>query len=160
MPKIELNEPFPEAEDEIDKNSTLLIKNSLGAGMLGGLGLGGGILLVPLYRSLNTTPVQASSTGAFTVFLTSGLNVIQVLSFGALNVSQFLFFFGINCFGSFCISYLLSIWLRKINRTSFVEFLLLFFVTLSSIFLPYSLFAKVQQAGGDWSIILGFGSIC
>ena len=98
----------------------LIIKNSLGAGMLGGLGLGGGILLVPLYRSLDTSPVEASATGAFTVFLTSGLNVLQVLSLGILNVKEFIFYFSINCFGSFCISYLLNIWLRKINRTSFV----------------------------------------
>ena len=76
-----------EKVDVVEKNKTLIVKNSLGAGMLGGLGLGGGILLVPLYRSLDTTSVEASSTGAFTVFLTSGLNVIQVLSLGALNLS-------------------------------------------------------------------------
>ena len=96
------------------------MKNSLGAGMLSGLGLGGGIFLVPLYRQLNSTPVQASSTGAFTVFITAGLNVIQALFLGIISISQFLFLFSLTFFGGYLISFLISRWLRRINRTSIV----------------------------------------
>ena len=88
--------------------------------MLSGFGMGGGILLIPMFRLLDLSPVQASSSGAFTVFIAAIINVLQGLFLGILRPAQFLFFFSLACFGSFCISYLVGSYLRRINRTSIV----------------------------------------
>ena len=69
-----------------DDNDGKLITNSAFAGVLSGLGLGGGIILVPLYNELGLSPVHASSTSGFTVFVASGINVIQALFIGAMGL--------------------------------------------------------------------------
>jgi uncharacterized membrane protein YfcA len=160
-PEITLGEElFEREEEEVEKHEKELIKYSIGAGIFSGLGLGGGIFLVPMYRHLGLTSFQATSTCAFTVFITSGINAIQALFLGVLSFKQFFFFFGINSIGSFFISVLISTWLRRINRTSIVELMLGALLTLSTIYLPYSLWLKKERSGGDWSVILGFGSLC
>jgi len=72
--------------ENIESHERMLITNSIGAGLISGLGLGGGILIVPLYRELGLTTVQAASTSAFTVFVTSGINTIQAVFLGVLNL--------------------------------------------------------------------------
>ena len=137
-----------------------MLVNSLGAGVVGGLGLGGGVLLVPLYRSLGLSAVQASSTSAFTVFIISGINVIQALFLGQLGFVQFLIFFVTNLVGSYFISSCLSKKLKDINRTSLVELMLFILTIVMSICLAGSLWLKVELAGGNTSLILGFGTVC
>ena len=144
----------------LEQNTSLLVKNSIGAGIFSGLGLGGGVFLIPMFRMLKLNAVQASSTGCFSVFIAAILNVIQALLLGVLSPFQFFFFFGVTCFGSFCISYIVGTYLRKIHRTSIIELLLFLLLLMSALYLPYSLWLKVQQNNGDWSIILSFGSLC
>jgi uncharacterized membrane protein YfcA len=137
-----------------------MIRNSIGAGMLSGLGLGGGVLMIPLYREMKLTAVQASSTGAFNVFVTGIINILQALFLGVLSPSEFFFYFTVSAIGSFCISFLISTYLRKIHRTSIVELLLFLLTIVIVVYLPYTLFAKVASMDWHWSVILGFGSLC
>ena len=58
------------------------------------------------------------------------------------------------------VSKVVSAWLRRLNRTSIVELMLFILIGLSSTYLPYSLWDKVNSSGGDWSLILSFGSLC
>ena len=134
--------------------------NSIGAGLLSGFGMGGGIFLIPMFRLLELSPVQSSSSGAFIVFIAAIINVLQGLFLGILKPSQFLLFFSVSCFGSLCISYIVGSYLRKIHRTSLVELLLVLLLLGSSIYLPISLIIKVMNSGWNWSMILTFGSVC
>jgi uncharacterized membrane protein YfcA len=54
------------------------------AGLFSGLGLGGGIFLVPMYKSLGCNPIQAAATCAFSIFITSLLNCIQGILLGII----------------------------------------------------------------------------
>lgn len=98
----------------------MLIKSSIGAGIFSGFGLGGGVFLIPMFRMLGLNAVQASSTGAFAVFIAAVLNVIQAILLGILSISQFIFFFLVTSFGSYCFSRIVGTYLRKIHRTSIV----------------------------------------
>ena len=126
-----------------------MIKGSVGAGIFSGLGLGGGIFLVPMFRILNLNSFQATSTAACVVFIASGMNVIQALVMGILTIRDFLFLFTITCGGSYVLSKVISAWLRRTNRTSLVELMLFVLISLSSAYMPYSLWDKVQSSGGD-----------
>lgn len=130
------------------------------AGIFSGLGLGGGIFLVPLYRHLKLSPIQATSTCVFSVFITSAINVVQAIFLGALSFKQFFFLFGTTGIGSLLISIFVSSWLRKINRTSMVELLLFILLVMANCILPYSLWLKYENSGRNLSIIFGFGSLC
>lgn len=159
-PSITLAEELFEKEDLIAHHENMLLRDSLGAGIFSGLGLGGGIFLVPLYRQLKLTPLQASSTCVFTVFVTSTMNVIQALFIGVLSFTKFLFFFSVTAISSLLISIFVSNWLRKANRTSYVELLLFILLVLANFLLPFSLWFKYEEAGRDLSVIFGFGSLC
>lgn len=90
------------------------------AGLFSGMGLGGGIFLVPMYKSLNCNSIQAAATCSFTIFSSSLLNVIQGSLLGIIGIDDFLFLFTISILGSFVFSTFISKYLQKINRVSFV----------------------------------------
>ena len=113
-----------------------------------------------MFRMLGLNAVQASSTGAFAVFIAAVLNVIQAILLGILSISQFLFFFSVTCIGSFGISFVVGTYLRKIHRTSIVELLLFLLLLASALYLPVSLVLKVKNFEWDWSLILSFGTLC
>lgn len=115
---------------------------------------------MPLYRQLKLTPIQASSTCVFTVFVTAGINVIQALLLGVLSLSQFFFFFSITALSSLMLSLVISSYLRKANRASYVELLLLILLMAANFLLPYSLWLKYVDSGRKLSVIFGFGSLC
>jgi hypothetical protein len=54
-----------------------IAKKGLFTGIFTGLGMGGGMFLIPLYRKLNCNAIQAAATCSFTVLMSSILNVIQ-----------------------------------------------------------------------------------
>ena len=159
-PSITLGEQLFEKDDTIEKNEGVIVRNSVGAGIFSGLGMGGGIFMIPMFRIVGLSPVQASASGAFAVFIAAFLNVLQALFLGILTPRDFCFFFSITCFGSFCISYVVGSYLRKIHRTSLVELLLFLLLSASSIYLPLSLVFRVMNHDWNWSIITSFGSIC
>lgn len=55
------------------------------AGIFSGFGLGGGIFLVPLYRSLKLNPLQATATCTFSIFITATINCLQAIFIGVLS---------------------------------------------------------------------------
>ena len=159
-PAITLGEQLFERDDTIEKNEGVIVRNSIGAGIFSGLGMGGGIFMIPMFRMVGLSPVQSSASGGFAIFIAAFLNVLQALFLGILTPIDFCFFFSITCFGSFGISYVVGSYLRKIHRTSLVELLLFLLLSASSIYLPLSLVFRVMSNDWNWSIVLSFGSIC
>ena len=88
--------------------------------------------------------MEASSTGAFNVFVTGIINIVQALSLGILSFGQFFFYFTVSAFGSFVISWGLGVWLRKKHRLSLIELTLAILILLICLTVPYSLWSKVQ----------------
>ena len=142
------------------ENKGLVTISGLVAGVVGGLGIGAGVLLVPLFRKLGLSQTQASSTSAFTVFIVSGVNVVQAFFYGQLGMIQFLVFFGVSFLGSLLISVFLNQRLIKTHRASMLEMTLFILTGVVSLALAFSLWYKVQVEGGKTSFIFGFGSVC
>lgn len=61
---------------------------------------------------------------------------------GILSIQKFVFFFGVSAFGSYFLSVLISNILRKANRLSCVEILLLLLLLAANINLPIGLWMK------------------
>jgi uncharacterized membrane protein YfcA len=130
------------------------------AGLFSGMGLGGGIFLIPMYKSLGCNGIQAAATCAFTVFSSSLLNVIQGSMLGLIGLSDFLTLFTISILGSFVCSTYISKYLQRINRVSLVEGALLVLVLVAIINLPFSLYLKYARSGYNNNLLFGFGSFC
>ena len=155
-----LGEELFERRDLISENQELFFRNSIGAGIFSGFGLGGGIFLVPLFRTLGLNPLQSTATCTFTICLTATMNVTQAIFLGVLTPSDFIFYFIISFTGSFFLSVIISGILRRAHRLSYVELLLFILLLLANVALPFSLWMKWERGGRDWDIILGFGRPC
>jgi uncharacterized membrane protein YfcA len=129
-------------------------------GIFSGMGLGGGLFLIPMYKALGCNPIQAAATCSFTILSGSLLNVIQGILLGIIGFEDFTILFSIAIFGSFICSTYISKYLQRINRVSIVEGILLFLVVIALINLPFSLYIKYVRSGRDPHIIFGFGSLC
>ncbi len=130
------------------------------AGLFSGMGLGGGIFLIPMYKSLNCNPLQAAATCSFTIFSSSLLNVIQGSLLGMIGFEDFFTLFTISIFGSFLFSTFIPKYLQKINRVSLVELVLFLLICLALVNLPFSLYLKYVRSGYNVHLLFGFGSLC
>lgn len=61
--------------------------SSFGAGLMSSFGLGGGIVLVPMYRTIGATSLAGAGSVSFGVFLTALINTIQGVSIGVIQTS-------------------------------------------------------------------------
>jgi hypothetical protein len=138
----------------------MVMKYGFIAGVFSGFGLGGGLYLVPLFRSLKLSSLQATSTCTFTIFVVSSINCLQAILLGVLSLPSFLFFFSVSASGSYFLSVWISYLLRKIHRLSYVDLLLFFMLSWAILAMPYSLWAKYVEGGRNLKVISGFGSLC
>jgi uncharacterized membrane protein YfcA len=130
------------------------------AGVFSGFGLGGGLFLVPMFRTLGCQPLEATASTSFTIVVTATINCIQGIVLGVIKIEDFVYFLLVAGGGSYIISVLVSGYLRKIHRFSYVEYLLYILLVLAVINIPISLFAKLVSSGWNWSLILSFGDSC
>ena len=130
------------------------------AGIFSGFGLGGGLFLVPVYRHLKLNPMQATATCTFTIFVTATINCLQAILIGVMSFKQFFFYFIVGSIGSYSLSVVISRILRRANRLSYVEMLLIILLVAAIINLPFSLWLKYVKANYDLSVVFGFGTPC
>jgi uncharacterized membrane protein YfcA len=90
------------------------------AGLFSGLGLGGGMFLIPMYKSLGCNAIQAAATCSFTIFLSALLNVIQGVLLGLIGFEDFSVLFTVAILGSFTCCSIIPKYLQRINRVSLV----------------------------------------
>jgi len=76
--------------------------------------------LVPMYRGLGCNPLQATASTTFSIVITAIINCIQGILIGVIKFSDFSYFLIISGGGSYLISIILSNYLRKKNRLSYV----------------------------------------
>ena len=97
-----------------------IIYYSITAGIFSGFGLGGGLFLVPMYRCLGCSPLQATASTSFSIVITSFINCVQGVLLGVITPGDFIYFMIVAGGGSYLISLYLSDYLRKRNRLSYV----------------------------------------
>jgi uncharacterized membrane protein YfcA len=62
-----------------------IIRGSVLGGLYSGFGLGGGLFLVPMYKSLGLNPLQATASTSFNILITASINTIQAILIGAIH---------------------------------------------------------------------------
>lgn len=144
----------------IDSNFNEIIYNGIKSGIFSGFGLGGGLFLVPLFRGFGCNPLEATATTTFIIVVTSGINCVQGFLLGVIRVEDFFYFLITTGVGSYIIAVAVSGYLRKINRLSYVEYLLYIILILAVINLPVSLLLKYINSGYQASLIFSFGNLC
>ncbi len=85
-----------------------IISNSALGGLYSGFGLGGGLFLVPMYKSLGLDPLQATASTSFNILVTATINTIQAIFIGAIHLDELIYFVVLTALGSFFISKLIS----------------------------------------------------
>ncbi|MEO0835767.1 MAG: sulfite exporter TauE/SafE family protein, partial [Cyanobacteria bacterium J06642_3] len=82
----------PIANHFLFDNYFILILLGFGAGLLAGvLGLGGGVVLVPMIKALGYSPVQAVATSSLAIILTSASGSWQNWRMGNLDLRKVIF---------------------------------------------------------------------
>ncbi|MFX1538914.1 MAG: sulfite exporter TauE/SafE family protein [Promethearchaeota archaeon] len=121
------------AKSEISRYQWLLgISGSFIAGMLSGsIGIGGGILKVPVMVELGLAPSIAFGTGSLMVLFTSLSSVLQFLYLGRLPITYAILFFTIGFISSLIGVYLV----RYIKKPYQLQFLFSIVLVLATILL-------------------------
>ena len=119
-PNYTLGEELFEKVDHYENNKSLIIKGSLAGGIMSGFGIGGGTVLVPLFRELKMTALESSNTCTFIIFINSFLNCCQAIFIGVLSFSTFIYFCIISGLGGYFLSILVTKVLKKLHRLSYV----------------------------------------
>jgi uncharacterized membrane protein YfcA len=97
-----------------------IISLSIRGGLYSGFGLGGGLYLVPMYKSLGLNPLQATASTSFNILITAFINTLQAIFIGAIHFDELVYFISVTALGSFFLSNLISRQLQKRNRLSIV----------------------------------------
>lgn len=87
---------------------------------MSGFGIGGGSVIVPLFRELKMSALEASTTCTFLIFINSFLNCCQAIFLGVLSFKIFIYFFTISSLGGYFVSILVRKTLKKLHRLSYV----------------------------------------
>lgn len=127
---------------------------------MSGFGLGGGVILVPMYRNIGCSSLSGAGSVCFGVFLTALINTIQGISIGVIQPIELLVFSGVLSLSAYLLSQRISKYLKKANRMSYITGLFIVFLTFGTINIPISVYQKYQQSGYSIDILLGFGSPC
>ena len=139
----------------------MIKKSSFGAaiaGLIGGLlGLGGGVILTPLWLKMGFPNQRTSATATFTVVFTSFSSFFSNLLGGSYTASEIVFW-GVSAFiSSFLISRFLKFLVRKLNRESVLIAVLLFIITLAAIMLPVQSIFRIIDVPAR---LYTFGDFC
>ena len=130
------------------------------AGILSGFGLGGGIVLVPMLRSLKVDSLEATASCSFIIFITSFVNCTQGIFIGVIRPSEFFFYLIVLSVCGYFMSKLIATTLRRNNRLSLAQGTFFVISLIAMVNIPISLYQQYAGSDYDSEVVLGFGSIC
>lgn len=162
--KYRLNIGFPYDHNDIIWNTNLIIKYPIYgffSGILAGLvGIGGGLVLGPLFIGLGINPIISTVTSNFLVIFTSSSTTLQFILSGMLN-----FTYGGICtifsilgslIGTLTIHYILLVF----KRQSIFVFILAFVLISSTILLPLNSITQIFDKIHNFEELITFNSFC
>ncbi len=142
-------------------DSNMILQSSKGAaiaGFIGGLlGLGGGVILTPLWLKMGFPNMRTSATSTFTVVFTSFSSLFSNLLAGRYSFMELIFWSSLSFIFSYFVSRILKYLVRKYKKESIILVVLLFIITLAGIVLPIQgLFRMIEKP----TRIYTFGTFC
>jgi uncharacterized membrane protein YfcA len=100
------------------------------------LGLGGGVILTPLWLKMGFPNMRTSATSTFTVVFTSFSSLFSNLLAGRYSFMELIFWSSLSFIFSYFVSRILKYLVRKYKKESIILVVLLFIITLAGIVLP------------------------
>ncbi len=131
--KVEERNTDSIADSQLSSNNTIIaIGGSFSAGMISSIvGIGGGLIKVPMLSELGISPRIACGTGSLMVLFTALSTTTQFILFNQLEIDTGTIAFALGFIGSI-LGTLLS---RRNPRPYFIQLLLAIVITLSTIFI-------------------------
>ncbi|MFX0052632.1 MAG: sulfite exporter TauE/SafE family protein [Candidatus Hermodarchaeota archaeon] len=131
--KTEERETDSNVNSQLSPNNTLIaIGGSFSAGMMSSIvGIGGGLIKVPMLNELGLSPEIAFGTGSFMVLFTALSTSAQFIMFNQLELVTGIIVFALGFIGSILGAFLS----RNDPHPYFLQLLLAFMIILSTIFL-------------------------
>ena len=151
---VEPGNEFTVTDDTINKITMLSILAGILAGLLG---LGGGMVMSPLLLELGMGPQTLAATVGFFVVQTSFISLFQAFMYGDLMIAEIVFFMGVSFAGSYGVSTILNMMVKKYNRPSIILIMLSFVLLLSLIVMPtFGVYKSIE----DPEQMFKFRSLC
>jgi len=129
---------YPWVDGDVKWTTWLLLKTGLlcttGGVAAGFLGVGGGMVIAPVYLSIGMTPMVATTTATFMILFTSTSTTTQFIVFKRLQYSFALWYAATGFVSSIIGQLVLQVLIKKYGKQSYVAFFLAFVVFVSLIF--------------------------
>ena len=134
-------------------------RTALIAGFLGGmLGIGGGIILTPLWLSFGVEPQETTSSSIVGVIFTSFVSSFQVIMSGGLQFYEVYFFFPLSFISSLIIAIVLKFIIDKTGYKSILLIILNIKIVAALIALPALTINRMAEK--NWRGIVSFNGLC
>ncbi|KAL4512562.1 hypothetical protein ABPG72_020399 [Tetrahymena utriculariae] len=137
----------------------ILCLTGLAAGSVTGmLGMGAGLIILPVLLSLGCHTRVCSSTSGFMYLFIGGTSIIYVITEGVLSYKMILFYALLALIGGLLFSNILYFYVNKYNLQSLIIWIILFVALLNLVSMPYYIYAKSNQYG--WDSLMKNQSFC
>ncbi|CAD8191819.1 unnamed protein product [Paramecium pentaurelia] len=136
------------------------LRDSFKAGIFNGFGLGGGMILIPMYLGMGFTTIQSTGTSSFNVLLSSFQVAAQVIILGYMGTLQAFSLFTMTVIGCYFSSSFIFNNLKKRDRLSLIMWGLVGFVIFAMVNLAIQFLQKWSHNGYQIFELFAFQSIC
>ncbi|KAL4483024.1 hypothetical protein ABPG74_019050 [Tetrahymena malaccensis] len=131
-------------------NFFILSLSGLVAGSVTGmLGMGSGLIILPILLYLGCHTRVCSSTSGFMYLFIGGTSIIYVLTEGVLSYKMILFYAFLALVGGLLFSNILYHYVNKYNLQSWIIWIIFFIAVLNLVSMPYYIYAKSTLYGWD-----------
>ncbi|CAD8198468.1 unnamed protein product [Paramecium pentaurelia] len=136
------------------------LRDSFQAGLFNGFGLGGGMILIPMYLRMGFTTIQSTGTSSFNVLISSFQVAAQVIILGYMGMLQAISLFTMTVIGCYFSSSFIFNNLKKRDRLSLIMWGLVGFTIFAMVNMAVQFFQKWSQYGYQISELFAFQNIC
>ena len=145
-------------EFDVGKHPIWLLIVAFISGIIAGIsGVGGGLILNPVFLSSGMSATVATATSGFLILFTSFISVFQTAIAGALPLVNSLYFSALSFIGALVIATILRFLMKKYKRASLLLFVLSFVTFVGAIAVSAN---TIYRLVTNKSAMVALGKIC